>query len=130
MSESKRQQKFSRLLQKELSDVFQRDIQHLLKNTFVTVTNVRMSPDLSVAKVDLSFMLAQKPDELLQNINDHKSEVRGALGRRIGKDVRHIPELIFYLNEGADYASRMDRIINDLNIPPAPEEGEGEDEDK
>lgn len=128
MSESKRQQKFSRLLQKELSDVFQRDIQHLLKNTFVTVTNVRMSPDLSVAKVDLSFMLAQNPNELLDNINEHKSEVRGALGRRIGKDVRHIPELIFYLNEGADYASRMDKIINNLNIPPAPEEDE-EDED-
>lgn len=130
MSESKRQQKFSRLLQKELSDVFQRDIQHLLKNTFVTVTNVRMSPDLSVAKVDLSFMLAQKPNELLDNINEHKSEVRGALGRRIGKDVRHIPELIFYLNEGADYASRMDKIISNLNIPPAPAEDEEEDENK
>lgn len=129
MSESKRQQKFSRLLQKELSDVFQRDIQHLLKNTFVTVTNVRMSPDLSVAKVDLSFMLAQNPNELLTNINEHKGEIRGALGRRIGKDVRHIPELIFYLNEGADYASRMDKLINNLNIPPAPDEDESEEEE-
>lgn len=130
MSESKRQQKFSRLLQKELSDVFQRDIQHLLKNTFVTVSDVRMSPDLSVAKVNLGFMLAQNPEELLENINTHKKEVRGALGRRIGKDVRHIPELIFYLNQGADYASRMDQIIQDLNIPPAPEEEEEEgDED-
>ena len=122
MSESKRQQKFARLLQKELSEVFQRDIQHLLKNTFVTVTNIRMSPDLSVAKVDLSFMLAPNPQQILETLNEHKSEVRGALGRRIGKDVRHIPELIFYLNEGADYASRMDRLISDLNIPPADEE--------
>ncbi len=127
MSESKRQQKFSRLLQKELSEVFQRDIPHLLKNTFVTVTNVRMSPDLSVAKIDLSFMLAQNQAELLQNINEHKGEVRGALGRRIGKDVRHIPELVFYLNEAADYASKMDKLISGLNIPPAPEEDE-EDE--
>ena len=122
MSESKRQQKFARLLQKELSEVFQRDIKHLLKNTFVTVTNIRMSPDLSVAKVDLSFMLAPNPQQILETLNEHKSEVRGALGRRIGKDVRHIPELIFYLNEGADYASRMDRIISDLHIPPADEE--------
>ena len=129
MSESKRQQKFSRLLQKELSEVFQRDIPHLFNNSFVTVTGVRMSPDLSVAKVDLSFMLAQNPQAVLENINEHKSEVRGALGRRIGKDVRRIPELIFYLNENADYASRMDKIINDLNIPPAPE-NEEEDEDK
>lgn len=127
MSESKRQQKFSRLLQKELSDVFQRDITHLFQNAFVTVTGVRMSPDLSVAKVDLSFMLAKNPQELLNNINEHKSEIRGALGRRIGKDVRHIPELIFYLNTGADYASRMDKIIGDLNIPPAGDEEEKEE---
>lgn len=124
MSESKRQQKFARLLQKELSDVFQRDIQHLLKNTFVTVTDVQMSPDLSVAKVNLSFMLAQNQQQLLDEINEHKSEVRGALGRRIGKDVRRIPELIFYLNQGADYASRMDKLINDLDIPPSEEEDE------
>ena len=127
MSESKRQQKFARLLQKELSEVFQRDIQHILKNTFVTVTNVRMSPDLGVAKIDLSFMLADNPKQLLENINEHKGEIRGALGRRIGKDVRHIPELVFYLNEGADYASRMDKIISNLNIPPATEEEEEED---
>ena len=127
MSESKRQQKFSRLLQRELSEVFQRDIQHLFKNSFVTVTNVRMSPDLGVAKVDLSFMLAENPSQLLDDINEHKKEVRGALGRRIGKDVRHIPELIFYLNENADYASRMDKLISGLDIPPAPEEDEEED---
>jgi ribosome-binding factor A len=124
MSDSKRQQKFSRLLQKELSDVFQRDIKHLLKNTFVTITNVRMSPDLSVAKVDLSFMLAQNQQQILETINEHKSEVRGALGRRIGKDVRHIPELIFYLNEAADYASHMDKLISGLDIPSAEEDDE------
>lgn len=129
MSESKRQQKFARLLQKELSEVFQRDIQHLLKNTFVTVANVRMSPDLGVAKIDLSFMLAENPKQLLDNINEHKGEIRGALGRRIGKDVRHIPELVFYLNEGADYASRMDKIISDLHIPPAPEDEDEDEED-
>lgn len=124
MSESKRQQKFARLLQKELSDVFQRDIQHLFSNSFVTVTGVRMSPDLSVAKVDLSFMLAKNPQQMLETINEHKGEIRGALGRRIGKDVRRIPELIFYLNENADYASRMEKLINGLDIPPAPDEEE------
>jgi ribosome-binding factor A len=124
MSDSKRQQKFARLLQKELSDVFQRDIKHLLKNTFVTITSVRMSPDLSVAKVDLSFMLAQNQQQILETINEHKSEVRGALGRRIGKDVRHIPELIFYLNEAADYASHMDKLISGLDIPSAEEDDE------
>lgn len=128
MSESKRQQKYSRMLQQELSEIFQRDLPHLFKTSFVTVTHVQMSPDLSVAKAYLSFMLDPKKQELLEQVNDHKSEVRKHLGRRIGKQVRHIPELIFYLNEGPDYASHMDKLIDDLNIPEESDEDE-KDED-
>ncbi|AHM61462.1 ribosome-binding factor A [Flammeovirgaceae bacterium 311] len=127
MSESKRQQKFSRLLQKELSEIFQRDIPHLFKNTMVTVTDVRVSPDLSVAKAFLSFMLAPNQQQLLEVVNERKSEVRNMLGRRIRKEVRHVPELVFFLNESADYAAHMDRVISNLDIPPAPE-NEEEDE--
>lgn len=127
MSESKRQQKFSRLLQKELSEIFQRDIPHLFKNTMVTVTDVRVSPDLSVAKAFLSFMLAPNQQQLLEVVNERKSEVRNMLGRRIRKEVRHVPELVFFLNESADYAAHMDRVISNLDIPPAPENEEEDD---
>jgi ribosome-binding factor A len=126
MSESKRQQKFGRLLQKELSEIFQRDIPHLFKNTMVTITDVRVSPDLSVAKVDLSFMLSPNQQQLLEVVNERKSEVRNMLGRRIRKEVRHVPELVFFLNETADYAAHMDRVITKLDIPPAPDEEEEE----
>ena len=126
MSESKRQQKFSRLLQKELSEIFQRDIPHLFKNTMVTVTDVRVSPDLSVAKAFLSFMLAPNQQQLLEVVNERKSEIRNMLGRRIRKEVRHVPELVFFLNEAADYAAHMDRVIRGLDIPPAPDEEEDE----
>ena len=130
MIESKRQQKFGRLLQKELSEIFQRDIPHLFKNTMVTVTDVRVSPDLSVAKAFLSFMLAPNQQQLLEVVNERKSEVRNMLGRRIRKEVRHVPELAFFLNESADYAAHMDRVISSLDIPPAPEENKDEDEDE
>lgn len=130
MSESKRQQKFSRLLQKELSEIFQRDIPHLFKNTMVTVTEVRVSPDLSVAKTFLSFMLSPNQQQLLDVVNERKSEVRNMLGRRIRKEVRHVPELVFFLNESADYASHMDRVISGLDIPPPPADEEQETGDE
>ncbi len=127
MNESKRQQKFGRLLQKELSEIFQRDIPHLFKNTMVTVTEVRVSPDLSVAKTFLSFMLAPNQQQLLEVVNERKNEVRNMLGRRIRKEVRHVPELVFFLNESADYAAHMDRVISGLEIPPAAADEEDEE---
>jgi ribosome-binding factor A len=130
MSESKRQQKFSRLMQKELSEIFQRDIPHLFKNTMVTVTDVRVSPDLSVAKASLSFMLAPNQQQLLETVNERKSEIRNILGRRIRKEVRHVPELVFFLNEGADYAAHMDRVISNLDIPPPPMEKNNSEEEE
>ena len=128
MKESKRQRQFSSLIQKELSEIFQREARWMFdSNVFVTITDVRMSPDLGVAKVYLSFMLSQNKKELMELIQLKKSEIRRLLGNRIGKVVRSIPELIFYLDESADYASRIEGILADLDIPPAEDE-EGKDE--
>jgi len=128
MKESKRQRQFSSLIQKELSEIFQREARWMFdSNVFVTITDVRMSADLGVAKVYLSFMLSQNKKELMELIQLKKSEIRRLLGNRIGKVVRIIPELIFYLDESADYASRIEGILADLDIPPAEDE-EGEDE--
>jgi len=122
--ESKRQQKYSRLIQKELGEVFQRDMNHLLGNVMVSITHVMMSPDLGVAKIYLSFLLAKNNAELLERVNENKKLIRKHLGLKIGKSVRIIPEIIFYLDESAAYAQYMDKVINDLGIPEAPEEDE------
>jgi ribosome-binding factor A len=128
MKESKRQKQFSGLIQKDLSDIFQRSAALLLgTRTFVTVTDVKMSADLSVAKVYLSFMLSDKQQEMLDLINLKKGEVRRQLGNRIGKQVRIVPGLIFYLDDSADHAARIDEILSNLDIPP--EEDKGSDED-
>jgi ribosome-binding factor A len=123
--ETKRQQKYSRLIQKELGEVFQRDLNHLLGNVMVSVTHVIMSPDLGVAKIYLSFLLAKNNVELLGKVNENKKLIRKNLGLKIGKSVRIIPEIIFYLDESAAYAQYMDRVINELDIPEAPDEEEG-----
>jgi ribosome-binding factor A len=124
--ESKRQQKHAKLLQKELGDIFQKEAKHLVGRAMVTITRVLVSPDLGFAKVYLSFLLAD-PKTIFELIDEHKKEIRHALAKRIGKSVRIIPELAFFPDDSASYAQHMDKVISDLNIPPAPEEEEEEE---
>jgi ribosome-binding factor A len=119
--ESKRQQKFSKLIQKDLGDIFQKDIKNMFGRAFITVTSVSMSPDLSLAKVYLSFLQVPNSRDLLDKIADQKKEIRMLLSHKIGKQVRIVPDLVFYLDDSAEYASKMDEIISALNIPPADE---------
>lgn len=117
MAGSTRQLKFARLIQKEISDIFQRDKRGILDNAFITVADVKVSPDLGVAKIYISMMLAKDKQAVLEKINTRKSEIRKALGDKIRKQARVIPELIFYLDEVEENAQRMDSLIKNLNIP-------------
>jgi ribosome-binding factor A len=120
MGESTRQQKYSKLILKELSEIFLRDKRGILDNAFITIADVRMSPDLSVARIYISMLLAKEKEKVLANINSRKSEIRKALGNQIGKQVRIIPELVFYKDEVEENASRIEELIKNLNIPPSP----------
>ena len=119
MAGSTRQQKFAKLIQKELSDIFQRDKRGILDNAFITITDVRVSPDLGLARIYISMMLAKDKQAVLEKINDHKKEIRKSLGDRIGKQVRVIPDLVFYVDEVEENAQRIEALIRDLHIPPA-----------
>jgi ribosome-binding factor A len=122
MSGSTRQQKYAKLIQKELSEIFQRDKRGILDTAFITIADVRVSPDLGIAKVYISMMLAKDKQKTLEKINLRKKEVRKALGDKIGKQVRVVPELIFYIDEVEENAQRMDDLLKNLHIPPATEE--------
>ena len=119
MAGTTRQQKFGRLIQKELSEIFQRDKRGILENTFITISDVAMSPDLSVAKVYISMMLAKDKSQTLEKINRGKSEIRKALGEKIRKQARIVPELIFFIDETEENALKIEELIKNLNIPPA-----------
>lgn len=117
MSSSVRQQKFGRLIQKELSDIFLKDKKGILDNAFITIAEVKMSPDLSIAKVYISMTLAKDKNVILANINAHKNEIRRILGERIRKQVRIIPQLLYFIDEVEENAQRIEEIIKSLNIP-------------
>ena len=119
MAESTRQQKFGRLIQKELSEIFQRDKRGILDNTFITIADVKMSPDLGVAKIYISMMLAKDKVQTLEKMNTRKGEIRKALGEKIRKQVRVIPELIFIIDETEENAIKLEELLKNLHIPPA-----------
>lgn len=117
MAGSKRQQQFSKLIQKEVSRILQQEHSGNFVGKLITVTDVEMSPDLGLARLYISIFPVNATDESLEFINSVKSRIRGSLGRAIGKDVRVIPELAFFNDSTAESASRMDKIIGSLEIP-------------
>lgn len=120
MSGSIRQQKFAKLILRELGEILQQDKKGLLGNIFVSVADVRVSPDLSFAKVYISMMLAADKQAALQKLNDHKREIRMALGARIRNQARIVPEIAFEIDEVEENAIKMEELIRSLNIPPDP----------
>jgi ribosome-binding factor A len=122
MAGSTRQQKYSRLVQKELSQIFQRDKRGILENTLISIADVKMSPDLSIARIYLSMTLVKDKEKILEKINLNKKEIRRALGESIGKQVRIIPEIVFYIDEIEESAKRIENIIKSLDIPPETKE--------
>ena len=112
--ESKRQQKFAGLLQEELAAIFQREGASYLPNTMVTITKVRVSPDLAVAKVYLSFLNTNNTELSLATVNSHNGEIRYKLGSRIRHQARVIPTLSFFLDDTNEYVEHMDKIFDKI----------------
>lgn len=123
MNESMRQQKVAKLLLKDLGEIFQRDTRGILGGAFVTISDVGITPDLSIAMVYVSMMLVKEKETLIDTINNRKSEIRRELGNKIGKQVRIVPDLKFFIDNVEENAIRMDKLIDNLDIP-------SEEEDK
>ncbi|MDR2120598.1 MAG: 30S ribosome-binding factor RbfA [Tannerella sp.] len=109
--ERKRLEKIERLLQKELGDLFLLQTKGT-RGTLISVTSVRVSPDLSVAKAYLSIFPSEKGTELLDAIEFNKKTIRYDLGQRVRLQLRKIPELIFYPDDSLDYVENIDRLLN------------------
>ena len=105
-----RQNKIARLLQKELAEIFQSQTR-MMRGVMVSVTRVKVSPDLSICTAHLSIFPSNKGEELLRNINANEKSVRYELGKRIRNQVRIIPELRFSIDDSLDYIERIDELL-------------------
>jgi ribosome-binding factor A len=110
--ESTRQKKVSRLLQKELAEILRQKTTELARGKMITVTTVRVSPDLGLAKIYLSIFPSDKNEETLEKITDNTPRIRNELGSRVRKQLRIIPEIAFYLDDSLDYIDNIDSILN------------------
>lgn len=108
--EQRRLHKIARLIQKELGEIFRKETAKTT-GTIISVTDVRPSQDLSQAKVYLSIFPSEKGKEIVKNINKQGHEVRFALGKQTGSQLRVIPELTFFLDETLDYMQRIDELL-------------------
>jgi ribosome-binding factor A len=115
--ESTRQQKIARLVQKELGQIFLLYAKKM-QGTLISVTHVRVSPDLSVANAQLSLFPSERAKEILEKINQDKKSIRFELGNAVRHQLRLIPDLVFHIDDSLDYLENIDRLLK-LD-PPSP----------
>lgn len=108
--DSTRRNKVSRLLQKELGQIFQR-LGNEMGGKLYTVTVVRISPDLSVARVYLSIFPKSKDEDPLAIVKEHTSHIRYELGQKVRNQLRIIPELSFFIDDSLDYIDNIDNLL-------------------
>ncbi len=109
--ETVRQQKINKLVQKELAEIFRSEARNLFGGGFITVTIVRVSPDLGLAKIYLSIMATKDKDAVFKLIKEQTNVIRKKLGLLVGKQLRVVPELAFYIDDSLDYAMKIDALL-------------------
>ena len=117
LMDSKRQLKVSRLIQKELSQLFLTELRELTGGQMTTISYVKVTPDLREVKVYVSFMLAPNYQEIIKKINDSIGLVRGVLGKKLAKSMRVIPTLEFFYDDTFEYTDKMNDLLDGLDIP-------------
>lgn len=110
--ESTRQQKVSRLLQKELGEYLQQHGREFLPGKMITVTVVRVSPDLSSAKVYLSIFPTKPEDKPLEELQPYESRIRKAIGQKIRNQLRAVPEFSYFIDDSLDHIDRINDLLN------------------
>ena len=110
--DSTRQNKISRLIQKELSDILLK-LAKESRGIMVSVSIVRVSPDLGIAKAYLSVFPSEKANEVVNHLNENVKAIRFDLGNRVRHQLRIIPEIRFYIDDSLDYIENIDRLLKE-----------------
>lgn len=106
-----RQSKVSRLLQKEMGLILQTEGSKYVAGVMLTVTTVRISPDLGLAKIYVSAFPSKEQEEAINTLNRVVKSIRYTLGKRVRQQLRIIPNLQFFIDDSLDYAERIDELL-------------------
>lgn len=109
--ETTRQSKVAKQIQKDISDIFSKEEAALVKGAMVTVTSVRMSPDLGYAKIYLSIFPFGRSEEIMNAVKENEWRIRKALGMRIRNQLRTVPEIAFFLDDSLEYLENIDTLL-------------------
>lgn len=108
--DSRRQQKISNVLLKDLGEIFQQEARNLFNGGFITVTQVRVSSDLSVARVYISILGNQK-DSIFELVKNQSKIIRKILSDRVRFQLRKTPELAFFIDDSLDYYEKIEELL-------------------
>ena len=109
--DSTRQQKIARLIQRDIAEILQKDMADMTRGTLVTVTAARVSPDLGYAKIYISVFPSDKAEAVMGALEENGRALRGELGAKVGKQLRIVPEIIFFLDSSLDYVEHIEELL-------------------
>ncbi|NMC37467.1 MAG: 30S ribosome-binding factor RbfA [Bacteroidales bacterium] len=109
--ESTRQKKVSRLIQKEMAVIFLRKGNEWAHGKMVSITKVRVSPDLSYAKIYISIFPSSDQSIILESLHEHSSRIRFEMGQKVRRQLRIVPEIAFFIDDSLDYIDNIDRLL-------------------
>ena len=110
-TESTRQLKVSKEIQRDMAEIIRSKGMAACSGAMVTVSGVKISPDLSVAKIYLSIFPSSKTKEVMETVSQMSRQLRGELGRKMAKQLRIIPELNYYVDDSLDYVEKIDELL-------------------
>lgn len=110
---STRQNKISRLVQREIADILLKLNKSKFPGKLISVTIVRVTKDLGIARIYLSIFPSEFAKEIISDIQLNNKQIRGELGRKVGKTLRVIPELEFYIDDSLDYIDNIDKLLHE-----------------
>ena len=120
MEETKRQKQVAALLNEELSDIFRRLGLNVIHNGMISIVSVKVTPDLLEARVYLSFFQIEDQASMLQKIKERNWEIKRELAARVGKQLRRMPELQYFIDDTLDYVFKMEKLFGEIQKPAPP----------
>jgi ribosome-binding factor A len=110
-TESTRQKKVSRLVQKEVAEIFLKKGIEYAPGKMISITKVRVSPDLSFARIFISIFPSTNREEVLHSVQEHAPKIRFELGHKVRSQLRIVPEIAFFVDDSLDYIDKIDKLL-------------------